>query len=198
MVFSFQEAGIRINSWKTALFIAPLLVGCICWILLFGWESLVARRWEEKLMTMFPIRVIRQRVYIGYVISTLLAGFPYFMVIYTLPQRLQVVNGKTPLMAGVSILPMLASVAVGSAIGGAVNGTKNRTFHTLLAGSILLVIGTATLSTLMNSIKVQGGSYGFQVFVGLGFGLTVSTVSLGATLECEVRDMSEFLPCTGS
>jgi len=119
------------------------------------------------------------------------------MVIYTLPQRLQVVNGKTPLMAGVSILPMLASVAIGSAIGGAANRTKNRTFHTLLAGSILLVLGTATLSTLTNSVKVQGGVYGFQVFVGLGFGFTVSTVSLGATLECEVRDMSELLPCTG-
>ena len=119
------------------------------------------------------VRVIRQRIYIGYVISTLLAGFPYFMVIYTLPQRLQVVNGKSPLMAGVSILPMLASVAIGSAIGGAVNGTKNRTFHTLLAGSILLVLGTATLSTLTNSVKVQGGVYGFQVFVGLGFGFTV-------------------------
>lgn len=142
---------------------------------------------------MFPLRLIKKRVYMGYVFSTLLAGFPYFMVIYSLPLRLQVVNGKSPLLAGVSLLPMLGAVAVGSTVGGAMNGKKNRTCATLFAAALFMVTGTALLSTLTNTFRVEPKMYGFQVLVGLGFGLTVSTVSLGAGLECEARDNSKWL-----
>ena len=193
VVFSFQEAGLKDNAWGTALFIVPLLVGCVCWAILFGWELVVARFWEGNIATMFPLRLTKKRVYMGYVFSTLLAGFPYFVVIYSLPLRLQVVNGKSPLLAGVSLLPMLGAVAVASMVGGAVNGKKNNTCATLVVASLFMVMGTALLSTLKNTFQVEPKMYGFQVFVGLGFGLTVSTVSLGAALECEVRDNSRYL-----
>lgn len=190
LVFSFQEAGVKADSWKTALFIAPLVIGCLCWAGLVGWEVFVAKHWERrKLATMFPLRLMKRRVYMGYALSTLLAGFPYFTVIYSLPLRLQVVDGKTPLGAGLSLLPILGATAVASTIAGGVNSKKDRSFGTLMVGSLFMIIGTATLSTLSNT-HLQSKMYGFEVFVGLGFGLMVSTVGLGATLECELRDSS--------
>jgi hypothetical protein len=33
--------------------------------------------------------------------------------------------------------------------------------------------------------------YGFEVFMGLGFGLMVSTVSLGAMIEADAQDKSK-------
>lgn len=42
-----------------------------------------------------------------------MTGFPYFITIINLPQRFQIVNGDTPLMAGVHLLPLLASMALG-------------------------------------------------------------------------------------
>jgi len=53
-----------------------------------------------------------------------------------------------------------------------------------------MLIGSATLSTLDNTVSIPAKMYGFEVFHGLGFGLMVSTVSLGAVLECEMRDSS--------
>lgn len=53
-----------------------------------------------------------------------------------------------------------------------------------------MVIGCACLSTLDPVPNIEAKMYGFQVFVGLGFGFMVSTVSLGASLECELRDRS--------
>lgn len=87
-------------------------------------------------------------------------------------------NGKSPLTAGLGLLPMLGSTAVASFLGGILNGTKNRVFPTLLVGAVLSVIGTSSLSTLSNTVYVEKRTYGFLVFVGLGFGLTVSTVSM--------------------
>ncbi len=190
VVFAFQEAGLHPSSWNKALFIAPLLIGILCWAALFGWEVTVAKFWEERIATMFPLRLIKRRIYMGHFVCTLLAGFPYFVVIYSLPARIQVVNGKSPLVAGISLLPMLGSVAFASTIAGAVNSKQDLICPTLAVGSLFLVIGTVALSTLENVVAIESRMYGFEVFVGLGFGFMVSTVSLGATLECELRDSS--------
>lgn len=42
-----------------------------------------------------------------------LTGFPYFIAIINLPQRFQIVNGKSPIQAGVRLLPLLCSMALG-------------------------------------------------------------------------------------
>jgi hypothetical protein len=44
---------------------------------------------------------------------SLLTGFPFFVVIINLPLQFQVVNGDTPIMAGVHLLPLLAAAALG-------------------------------------------------------------------------------------
>ncbi len=191
IVFPFQEAGLKANEWKAAIFVVPLVVGCLLAASLVGWEFLVAHFWEGKFATMFPLRLMTRRIYMGCVLTALLGGFPYFGVIYSLPIRLQVVNGKSALLAGISLLPMLGSVAAASALGGAINSKKDRICATLLAGSLLMLIGSATLSTLNNNVAIPAKMYGFEVFLGLGFGLMVSTVSLGAMLECEMRDSSK-------
>jgi MFS family permease len=192
VVFSFQEAGLRADAWNNAIFIAPLVVGIMLWFALFGWETLACLRWENWLMTMFPLRLVKRRIFMGHYITTLLAGFPYFFVIYSLPLRVQVVNGRSALVAGISLMPMLGGVAVASTISGMLNSKRDLFCYTLLAGALFMTIGTAALSSLEDTVALPAKMYGFQVFVGLGFGLMVSTVSIGASLECELRDRSKI------
>lgn len=140
---------------------------------------------------MFPLDLMKRRVYMGYVAVTLLGGFPYFMVIYTLPLRLQIVNEKTQLVAGLALLPMVGAVAVFSTVAAILNTKKNLIFETLLVGALFSVAGTALLSTLKNVPEVEPKMYGFQVFIGIGFGLMVSTTSLGGGMECELKNTSK-------
>lgn len=191
-VFAFQEAGIHIvmdkNVWKTAIFVAPLIVGVICWIALFGWEYLVSTRWSEVIDAFVPLNLAKNRVYMSATAATMLSGFPYFVVIYSLPSHFQVVNNSSALASGLALLPMLGSSAVASTIAGAVSSKKNNTFPVMIIGPALMLIGTAALSTLDNTPHTQAKAYGLQVFVGFGFGLTVSTSSMIAGLESELRD----------
>lgn len=113
VVFSLQESGIKTNSWASAIFLTPLIIGCFCWILLFAWEWTVDRLWGNML-SMLPLRVLRCRVYLLAALSTLLTGFPYFAILYSLPLRFQVVNNMTPLAAGLGLLPMVGSAACAS------------------------------------------------------------------------------------
>lgn len=44
---------------------------------------------------------------------TFLTGFPFFTVIINLPLRFQIVNGDSPVMAGLHLVPMLGLSALG-------------------------------------------------------------------------------------
>lgn len=191
-VIAFQEAGIHVVSnssiWTSPIFLAPCIIGGVCFFALFGWEWLVATRWPDSIGALFPMRLAKNKVYMSALIATLLTGFPYFVIIYSLPTRFQVVNGKSALSSGIALLPMLGASAIGSTLAGAASGKRNNTFPVMVVGAGLMLIGSATLSTLENVIPPQARAYGLQVFVGFGFGLTVSNSSLVAGLEAEFRD----------
>ncbi|KAF1835588.1 MFS multidrug transporter-like protein [Decorospora gaudefroyi] len=191
-VISFQEAGIHVISdksvWTSAIFIAPLIGGTICFFALFGWEWLVGRRWPDAIGAIFPMRLAKSKVYISAIVATMLTGYIYFTVIYSLPMRFQIVNGKSSLASGIALLPMLAASAIGTTVAGAASGKRNNTFLVNVTGTALMLVGSAALSTLENVLAPQARAYGLQVLVGFGFGLTVSNSSLIAGLEAEVRD----------
>jgi hypothetical protein len=194
VVFSFQESGVHPNFWGTALFIAPLVAGCFSWLLLAGWEVLIQKRWQYSIAPLFPASLVKRKVYMAGALTALITGFPYYVVIYNIPLHLQIVNGKSPLVAGLGLLPLLASTAVGSMLGGAISSKKDLSFYTLTIGSCLMTLGTGLLSTISSGSKVDVKIYGFEVFVGLGFGLSVSTASILAAIQCEIKDhgMSAF------
>ncbi|KAM3084421.1 hypothetical protein ACMFMF_001778 [Clarireedia jacksonii] len=192
VVFSFQEAGLKVNSWRKAIFLAPLLIGCLCWILLLCWEYTVSQCYAETLATMLPFRLLRRRIYLFGVVATLLIGFPYFVVIYSLPLRFQIVDGRSALSAGVGLLPMLGATAVASFLGGIINGKQNNRCKTLFAGVCFMLVGVSLLTTLTNTAGVQHKTYGLIVLAGFGFGLTVSTVSMLSIYESSTRDHGSY------
>lgn len=183
VVFAFQEGGLKPNSWPTALFLAPLLIGIFCWCILFAWETFASHR--GFVSTILPPRLLRRRVYISAVMVTMASGYINFTAVYSLPLHFQIVNGTSPLTAGVSLLPLLGSVAVGSMLGGF---TLNHTFPALASASSFMALGTGLLSTLTLADHVQTRTYGFEVLLGLGVGLSISSSTLVAATDSEKAD----------
>lgn len=198
VVFSFQSAGHvpgaeknkaqGNNGWTSAVFIAPLVLGIVCWIALFSWQYLIERRYSSRLSPILPIRLLRRGIYTSCVLNTLLLGFPYMLLIFVVPLRVQVVGGKSALLAGVMLLPMLAMVAVGSVVSGAVNSKKHMIAESLLVGSCLMLLGCGLLTTLSTRDLDSAKLLGFVTFCGLGFGLTVSSSTMIASLEAPPED----------
>lgn len=192
VVFPFQNAGDAPNQWESAIFIAPLIIGAASWLCLFIWSVFVDRNREDAVDAALPMRLMRDRVYVGAVLNTMLLGFPYLLLIYAFPRRLQIINGKGTLTAGAMLLSMLGPSALGSLVVGILNSKKNRTFETLLVGGCLTVLGCGLLSTLSSTYEVEWKALGFLVFVGLGFGLSVSTATMVATMHSSPRDHGKF------
>ncbi|KAF5550987.1 multidrug resistance 3 [Fusarium phyllophilum] len=195
VVFSFQNAGTERSNdgWKTPIFIAPLICGLVACGLLIAWQIFIQHRWHDRFAPEFPINIFRNRIYATAVANTLLNGFPYLLLIYAIPLRFQVVSGKSALISGVMLLPMLGTAAMGSLLAGKINATKNYTFESLVLGSSVMTIGCGLLTSLShepNDAKLLG----YMTFCGLGFGLTVASSTMLSTVEVPIRD---YAPAQG-
>jgi len=188
VTFPFQNAGGDADQWDQAVFVAPLMAGILCWVGLFAWEWFIERRWKGSMLAAFPLRLLRNRVYASAMIHTMFMGFPFIMVVYAFPLRLQVVNGQTPLLAGVMLLPMLAGVSIGSFVGGAVSRTRNRISETLIVATSLMLLGVGLESTLSGSYDIEAKALGFLPLIGLGFGLSASSSTVLASIESPIAD----------
>lgn len=192
MVFPFQNAGENgSDTWGKAEFIAPLILGVLLMLALIAWSLFAQMTMKDRIMLAFPIGLFRNMRYLSSTIVTLLAGFPYLMIIYAFPIRLQVVSQEEPLMAGVMLLPMLGTLAIGAAGNGALNKVKNYTAETLLAGTILMTLGCG-LMIMVDGSEDDNMALGFLTFVGLGFGLVAGSASLFTLFECPISDYGTF------
>ncbi|KAI0154870.1 major facilitator superfamily transporter [Xylariaceae sp. FL1272] len=188
VVYPFQNASSGVDQWSKVVFFVPLILGLLAWIAIFAWSLFIEKRWGDGIAAAVPMRLLRDRVYASAVVNTMLLGFPYILLIYAFAQRLQVVNGKDALIAGVMLLPALAASAVGSAISGRINGHKDRAFETLVVAASSMLLGCGLLSTLSDSKAVEPKALGFLVFIGFGFGLSVATSTMIASFRSSAKD----------
>ena len=119
--------------------------------------------------------------------ATILAGFNYYIAIVNLPQRFQIVDGDSPVIAGVKLLPMMVSSALGSLVGGGINSRRNLTSYVLVVSSAFQLLGYGLMTTIGNSSPTSHHHFGFQVFLGLGFGLAMPAVTIIGQTQVPVK-----------
>lgn len=193
IVFAFQDAGYSHaeNPWSNATFIAPLVVGLICWVGLFAWEGACEHFWSDK-MAALPLVLIRNRVFAAVILNTIFLGFAYLATLYAVPLRLQVVNGKSPITAGVMMLPMLGATGLGSAITGALSKRQNRLSETMTVASVLVTLGLGLETTVSDSSEIEPKFLGFLVFIGLGYGMITASATMFTALEAPIAEHGKF------
>ncbi|KAH6607930.1 MFS general substrate transporter [Trichoderma cornu-damae] len=184
VVFAFQNAGESgPGAWKSAVFIAPITVGLACWMGLFAWAFAVDKWFAHSIVPIFPVQLFQNRLYTRSTITTLLMGYPHLLLIFCFPIRMQVVSGRSPLIAGLTMLPMLGTVALGSMVSGKVNANNNNNNNnkshlaeTMRCGTWLMALGCVLLTTVRGS-EDDAKALGYLAFAGFGFGLCTAAAT---------------------
>lgn len=212
LVFAVQQAGSQTFEWKSPVIISALVISATSWVVFVWWEVFLETKSWRRIEPIFPIRLMLRRVYSAgllYVNSptltglclcndrvTMFTGFPYISLSIIIPERFQIVNRESVMMAGLHILPMLGSCAVGSFLGGAISSRKNNTSLTLVIAASLQLLGVGLMSMLTGveaSVKAQ---YGFQVILGLGVGMSFSAATVMTSILAAER--SELASAQGA
>ena len=188
MTYSFQS--VREDSkWDDRLFIAPLVAGFFCLILLAGWIVLVDKL-EYKMTTVIPVVLLKNHVYVLMGASTTCFGFGYLMTLYIFPMQFRVVNGYSALEASIMLLPMLGFSALGSMIAPMLSLKRNVLHWTIAAGGMLMTLGTAVSAATATSSHRYGTTL-YAVYVGLigfGFGLSAAASTTLGIVESPVYE----------
>ncbi|KAF2229265.1 MFS general substrate transporter [Viridothelium virens] len=190
LVFVLEEAGARF-AWDSAAMISSLVCACICWILFPLWEHYVDRP-QSTQEPVFLIRLLKDRMISGMMLYAFFTGFPFMVVIVNLPQRFQAINAVSPLLAGVYLMPLLLCSPLASGLSGyLVSNLKIPPFYLIVAGSILQLVGVCLLGSLPSvPLHLEKQQFGYEVIMGLGFGIGLSTILIMTPLVVEDKDMA--------
>ncbi|KAK5173542.1 uncharacterized protein LTR77_002223 [Saxophila tyrrhenica] len=183
LIFALEEGGAFVYAWSSPTIITCLVVSGLGFVAFFAWQQCLAAHPQWTVQLVFPMSVLRQRVVGAAILITVFAGFNYYIAIVNLPQRFQIVDANSPVVAGVKLLPMMVSSAVGSLVGGGVNTRHNRTSYVLVASSAFQLLGYGLMTTLGDASPTPQKHFGFQVFLGFGFGLAMPAVTIIAQTQ---------------
>ncbi len=116
-------------------------------------------------------------------------GAPFNVAIFSIPQRFQIVNGTSPLGAGIRLLPFTCATPIGSIISSMIAGkAKVPPIYLVIAASCLQVVGFSLLSTLPVVKHISTAQYGYEVIAGFGVGINISTLVLMTPFSVQKRD----------
>ena len=82
----------------------------------------------------------------------------------------------------------------GGGVGGAISSRKNLTSHTLIVAVCLILLGCGLMSTISDTPTLDEAVYGYQCILGLGTGLTFSSVTMMTNLANEPENIGELQP----
>lgn len=135
-----------------------------------------------------PLSLFRNRVFaftsaIGFVV-----GFALFGVTTFLPLFLQVVNGVSPTISGLRLVPLMAGVLTTSITSGQLITRWGRYKIFPIVGTALMVVGMVLLS-LMNAQTNAWISSLYMLVLGMGLGLVMQVLVIAVQNAVDYRDL---------
>ncbi|GAB2750495.1 DHA2 family efflux MFS transporter permease subunit [Streptomyces bullii] len=134
----------------------------------------VERRAAEPVL---PLKLFRIRTFTLSAVISFVVGFAMFGAMTYLPTFLQVVQGVSPTMSGVHMLPMVFGLLLSSTVSGQIVSRTGRWKVFPIAGTAVTTVGLLLLHRLDQGSSTAEMSGFFFVF-GLGLGLVMQVLVL--------------------
>ncbi|MFI5679468.1 MDR family MFS transporter [Streptomyces cellulosae] len=154
---------------------SPQTVGlAVLGVVLAGAFVAVERRAAEPVL---PLKLFRIRTFTLSAVISFVVGFAMFGAMTFLPTFLQVVQGISPTLSGVHMLPMVSGLLLASTVSGQIVSRTGRWKVFPIAGTGVTTVGLLLLHELDEHSSTLEMSCFFFVF-GLGLGLVMQVLVL--------------------
>jgi len=157
-------------SWSSPQIIGLAVLGVVLAVAFVAVE-------QKAPEPVLPLKLFRIRTFTLSAVISFIVGFAMFGAMTYLPTFLQVVQGVTPTLSGVHMLPMVFGLLISSTLSGQIVSRTGRWKVFPIAGTAVTALGLLLLHQLdENSSTGEMSSY-FFVF-GLGLGLVMQVLVL--------------------
>ncbi|KAB5559884.1 major facilitator superfamily domain-containing protein [Coniochaeta sp. 2T2.1] len=191
LVYAMQQAGSLVVDWKDPEIVVTLTLSGLSWLGLCIWEVLLGTRLQRlRIEPIFPVRLAMKKAYVSGLLSTFFSGWSYIALVVDIPERLQIVNGDTSLVAGLHLLPMLGATAFGSFAAGIINKKSNLTAYTTIGGCAFQCLGLGLIFGTATGASTIAVFLGCTAIYGLGVGLVFAGVTMLTTVEARNIDLA--------
>ncbi|GGP85096.1 MDR family MFS transporter [Streptomyces griseomycini] len=157
-------------SWGSPQIVGLAVLGVVLAVVFVA----VERRAAEPVL---PLKLFRVRTFTLSAVISFIVGFAMFGALTYLPTYLQVVQGVTPTMSGVHMLPMVAGMLLASTGSGQIVSRTGRWKVFPLAGTAVTTLGLLLLHQLDAHSSTAVTSLSFFV-LGSGLGLVMQVLVL--------------------
>ncbi|MFI7353629.1 DHA2 family efflux MFS transporter permease subunit [Streptomyces avidinii] len=157
-------------GWGSARIIVVAVLGAV----LLAVFLLVERKAAEPVL---PLGLFRIRTFTLCSVISFIVGFAMFGAMVYLPTFLQIVQGVSPTMSGVHMLPMVIGMLISSTVSGQIVSRTGRWKVFPIAGTGVTAIGLLLLHQLHRTSSTWEMSIYFFVF-GAGLGLVMQVLVL--------------------
>lgn len=185
-------------SWGSSVVFSLLIVSVFLFLgcLVRSWQQ---RHRNESQEPILAWNLLKDRYPLGMFFNSFFAGSAFLSAIIVLPQQFQVVYGDSPGRAGYQLLCVTLISPVFSGVAGFLMQKRlTPPLYILIIGQSLIVLGCGLASSVSTSTRsFPRAEYGYQVIMGAGFGLCLSTVVMAAPLAFTKEDMG-MLPLSRS
>ncbi|MEV0636021.1 MDR family MFS transporter [Streptomyces sp. NPDC050619] len=165
---------------------SPPIVGlAVVGVVLAAVFVAVERRAAEPVL---PLKLFRIRTFTLSAVISFIVGFAMFGAMTYLPTFLQVVQGVTPTLSGVRMLPMVFGLLLASTVSGQIVSRTGRWKVFPVAGTGVTTLGLLLLHQLDEHSSTPEMSGFFFVF-GLGLGLVMQVLVLIAQNAVSYEDL---------
>jgi MFS family permease len=169
-------------GWSSSMSIAMYVTGAI---------GIVSFIFVERRMgadALLPLSLFKSSTFSMSTIIGVIVGIGMFGGMMTIPLILQIVEGASPTEAGLLMIPMTIGMMTASMGSGIITGRTGKYKMFLVAGTGLMASAYAYFSFITVDWEIWQISIG-MVFLGLGLGQLMQTLTIAAQNSVEARDI---------
>ena len=167
--------------WRSAEIFGLFVAGAVLIAVFFLQE----RRAEEPIV---PLRLFSNRVFNAAAATAFIVALAMFGAIVYLPVYLQVVDGVSPTVSGLRLLPLMAGVLTSSIVSGRLIARIGRYKPFPVAGTAIMTVGLFLLSQIGVDTST-GYLAGAMLVLGIGLGMTMQVLVLAVQNAVPHRDL---------
>lgn len=177
------EYGRQTHPWNSSTVIGLLVGSGLIWIAFAIWEYFNNER------AMLPRRILRQRfVWMPATFQCFFAA-SYFVLLYYLPIYFQSIDNRSAIASGVLNLPLVVTMAVGSAISGTVVSKTGHAAPFMVSSAVIATVSAGLMYTY-DIGTCMGKWVGYQILYGAACGLGFQMGITIAQANSKMEDLS--------